>query len=232
MKRHIYLLFLIPVCLLSMLTLIYLVSKKEPLFALKNIKIKGMSQLTEGEIIKKINPFLQESFFGTDVAKVKETILSHPFVREVRVKRTFPFALVIDVKEKVPSALWVEPSGEIMVLDETGVGYRGIMRGIQGLLVINAPEPGQAQSLLREINRWVREGLIQKEWLSEVLYRDGNVTLFSAEEGVEVILGKEDQKERVRRALAVLDDAKKRGVLIRCIDARFEKGAIIKEGNG
>jgi cell division protein FtsQ len=232
MKKHIYLLFLIPVCLLSMLTLIYLVSKKEPLFALKNIKIKGMSQLTEGEIIKKINPFLQESFFGTDVAKVKETILSHPFVREVRVKRTFPFALVIDVKEKVPSALWVEPSGEIMVLDETGVGYRGIMRGIQGLLVINAPEPGQAQSLFREINRWVREGLIQKEWLSEVLYRDGNVTLFSAEEGVEVILGKEEQKERVRRALAVLEDAKKRGVLIRCIDARFEKGAIIKEGNG
>jgi cell division protein FtsQ len=215
-----------------MLTFTYLLSTKEPLFVLKNIRIKGMSQLTEGEIVKRISPFVQESFFGTDVAKVKETILSHPFVREVRVKRTFPFALVIDVKEKVPSALWVGPSGEISVLDEEGVGYRGLMREAGGLLVINAPEAAEATSLFRQINRWAREGLLRKEWLSEILYRSGNMTLFSAEDGVEVILGKEDQKERMKRALAVLDDAKKRGVLIRCIDARFEKGAIIREGNG
>ena len=231
MRRPLYLFFVVPLCMLSMLTLVYLLSKKEPLFALRNIKIKGMSQLSEGEIVKRINPFLQESFFGTDVGKVKETVLSHPFVRDVSVKRIFPFSLVIDVKEKIPSALWVRPTGEVSILDEGGVAYRGLMRETKGLLVINAPEATDAKSLFKEMNIWLRDGLIQKEWLSEVFYREGNVTLYSAEDGVEIILGKEEQKERMKRAAAVLDDAKKRGVLIKCIDARFEKGAIIREGN-
>jgi len=231
MRRPLYLFFVVPLCMLSMLTLVYLLSKKEPLFALRNIKIKGMSQLSEGEIVKRINPFLQESFFGTDVGKVKETVLSHPFVRDVSVKRIFPFSLVIDVKEKIPSALWVRPTGEVSILDEGGVAYRGLMRETKGLLVINAPEATDAKSLFKEMNIWLRDGLIQKEWLSEVFYREGNVTIYSAEDGVEIILGKEEQKERMKRAAAVLDDAKKRGVLIKCIDARFEKGAIIREGN-
>ena len=231
MRRPLYLFFVVPLCMLSMLTLVYLFSKKEPLFALRNIKIKGMSQLSEGEIVKRINPFLQESFFGTDVGKVKETVLSHPFVRDVSVKRIFPFSLVIDVKEKIPSALWVRPTGEVSILDEGGVAYRGLMRETKGLLVINAPEATDAKSLFKEMNIWLRDGLIQKEWLSEVFYREGNVTIYSVEDGVEIILGKEEQKERMKRAAAVLDDAKKRGVLIKCIDARFEKGAIIREGN-
>jgi cell division protein FtsQ len=231
MRRPLYLFFVVPLCMLSMLTLVYLLSKKEPLFALRNIKIKGMSQLSEGEIVKRINPFLQESFFGTDVGKVKETVLSHPFVRDVSVKRIFPFSLVIDVKEKIPSALWVRPTGEVSILDERGMAYRGLMRETKGLLVINAPEATDAKSLFKEMNIWLRDGLIQKEWLSEVFYREGNVTIYSAEDGVEIILGKEEQKERMKRAAAVLDDAKKRGVLIKCIDARFEKGAIIREGN-
>jgi hypothetical protein len=36
----------------------------------------------------------------------------------------------------------------------------------------------------------------------------------------------------LKRAIAVLEDAKKRGFLIKCIDARFEKGAIIQERKG
>ena len=75
-------------------------------------------------------------------------------------------------------------------------------------------------------------GIIEKDDLSEVVYRDGNVTLFSLDDGVEIILGKEDQTERLKRAVAVLDDAKKRGLLIKCIDARFENGAIVKERKG
>ncbi len=35
--------------------------------------------------------------------------------------------------------------------------------------------------------------------------------------------------KRLKRAMVVLEDAKKRGLLIKCIDARFEKGAIIQE---
>jgi hypothetical protein len=49
---------------------------------------------------------------------------------------------------------------------------------------------------------------------------------------VEIILGKEDHKARLKKALTVLRDADKRGLVIKCIDARFERGAIIQERKG
>ena len=90
MKRLAFYLFIIPLCLLSVLTVAYLFSKDEPLFSLKNIKIKGAAQLTDGEIMRRAYPFLKESIFQTQVDKVKEAVLAHPFVREVSIKRLYP----------------------------------------------------------------------------------------------------------------------------------------------
>jgi cell division protein FtsQ len=232
-KRSIYLLFAVPMCLLSVLTLMYLFSRTEPVFLLKNIKIKGAEQLEESEILTKIYPFLKDSIFRTDMGQVKQAIVSHPFVKEVSVKRIFPFSILIDVKERVSSALWVTPKGDIHMLDEEGEPYRTLIRGkTKDLFIINAKEKDEARSIFREINSWEHQGVIKKDDLSEVVYNEGNITLFSLDDGVEIILGKEEQLERLKRALAVLDDAKKRGLLIKCIDARFEKGAIIKEKKG
>jgi cell division protein FtsQ len=233
MKKILYMLFLIPMCVLSMLTLIYLFSKDEPLFFLKNIKINGVSQMREKDIMSKVSPFLKESLLKIDAAKMKEAIVSHPFVREATIKRVFPFSVVIDVKEKTPSALWVNGQGDIMVLDETGEPFRGFEKGdAKGMYIINAREKRDAKSIYKETNGWVTEGIIKKDLLSEVAYNEGNITIFGIDDGVEIILGKEDQKKRLKRAVAVFEDAKKRGLLIKCIDARFEKGAIISERKG
>jgi cell division protein FtsQ len=233
MKRTLYLLFIIPMCLLSVLTGMYLFSRTEPVFLLKNIRIKGAEQLPESEILTKIYPFLKDSIFGTDMGKVKAAITSHPFVKDVRVKRVFPFSILIEVKERVPSALWTGPGGDIQMLDEDGAPYRGLYKGSTlDLLVISAKEKNDAKSIFREVTDWDRRGIVKKDDLSEVMYNEGNITLFSLNDGVEIILGKEERSERLKRAIAVLEDAKKRGLLIRCIDARFENGAIIKERKG
>ena len=97
---------------------------------------------------------------------------------------------------------------------------------------ISAKEKKEAGLLFREVADWDRQGIMKKDDLSEAVYNEGNVTLFSLNDGVEIILGKEERPERLKRAVAVLEDAKKRGLLIRCIDARFENGAIVKERKG
>jgi cell division protein FtsQ len=233
MKKALYMLFLIPLCVLSMLTVIYIFAKDEPLFFLKSIKVNGVQQLREPDIMGRISPFLSTSLFKVDTAKMREAIVSHPFVKEVRIKRVFPFSLVIDVKERIPSALWVDGEGQVHVLDEFGEPYRGLTKGDgKGLFVINAREKSEAKSLYGQVNGWFREGLIKQGALSDIAYDEGNITIFGSEGGVEIILGKEDQKGRLKKAIAVLEDAKKRGFLIKCIDARFERGAIIKERQG
>jgi len=233
MKKILSLFFVIPLCVLSMFTIIYLFSKDEPLFFLKNIKINGVYQLKDSDVVSRISPFLKENLFKVDVVKMKEAITSHPFVREVNIKRVFPFSIVIDVIERKPSALWVNQEGEIHVVDENGEPYKNLSReDVKAMFIINAKERSEVKSVYREINAWIREGIVKKEILSEVAYCDGGFTIFGTDEGVEIILGKEDQKGRLKRALTVLEDAKRRGFLIKCIDARFEKGAIIKERKG
>jgi len=233
MKRIAYYLFIVPLCLLSVLTVIYLFSKDEPLFSLKNIKIKGASQLTDGEIMRRAYPFLKESIFKTEVDKVKDAVLAHPFVKEVSIKRLYPFSLVIEVKEKVASALWVSQAGDIQVLDENGVPFRELSKeDTRNMFVVHAKDQASAKSVFNQVNGWIREGAIKKDSISEVVYNEGSITLINLAEGVEIILGKEDQKARLKRATQVLEDVRKRGLRIRCIDARFDKGAIIKERKG
>jgi cell division protein FtsQ len=232
-KRISILIFLVPICLLLVITGVYLASRKEPMFLLKSIKVKGASQLSESEILKRVYPHLSDSIFKTDMNKVRQAVADHPFVKEARVKRVFPFSILIDVKEKIPSALWITANGDIKVLDEDGCTYRGISKGDEkGLLLITTNGKDDAKSIFRQVNTWDQRGILKKDAISEVAYHDGNVTVFSVDEGIEIVLGKEDQNERLKRALAVLNDAKKRGLIIRCIDARFEAGAIVKEKVG
>jgi cell division protein FtsQ len=233
MKRTLYTLFLIPLCVISMLTLIYIFAKDEPLFFLKNIKVNGVEQLKDHDVLGRASPFLKESLFKVDISKMKEAIMSHPFIKEVRIKRVYPFSLVIDVEEKRPSALWADGEGRVHVLDESGEPFRELLKGdTKGFLLINAKEKCDAKSVYGQLHEWFKEGIIKKENLSDVAYNDGNITIYGCEDGVEIILGKEDQKGRLKRAVTVLEDAKRRGFLIKCIDARFEKGAIIKERQG
>ena len=233
MKRLAFYLFIIPLCLLSVLSVAYLFSKNEPLFLLKNIKIRGATQLTDSEIMQRAYPFLKESIFGTQVDKVKEAVLAHPFVREVSIKRLYPFSLVIEVKEKVASALWVSPAGDIQVLDETGTAFRPLAKeDTKHLFVVHAKDQAAAKSVFNQVNAWMADKSIKKDSLSEVIDTDGSITLVYAGDGVEIILGKEDQTARLKRATAVLEDVRKRGLFIRFIDARFDKGAIIKERKG
>jgi cell division protein FtsQ len=235
MKKSLYTLFLIPLCVISMLTIIYIFAKDEPLFFLKNVKVNGIQQLKDNDIMGRAAPFLSDSLFKIDISKMKEAIVSHPFVKEVRIKRVYPFSLVIDVDEKMASALWVDGEGQLHVLDENGDPFRGFSKeDTKGLIVINAKNKSGAKSVYGLIHEWFKEGIIKRESLSDVAYSEGNITIYGCgcDDGVEIILGKEDQKGRLKKAVAVLEDAKQRGFLIKCIDARFEKGAIIKERQG
>ncbi len=230
MKRLLYILFITPVCLLSVLTMVYLFSNNSPLFMIKNVKIKGVNQLQDSEVMGRISPFVKDSIFNIDVSKIKEAIISHPFVQDVRIKRIFPFSVVIDVQEKKPFALWVDNQGKIKVLDEYGEPYRDLAKGtVKGMFIINTGEKEDIKKILKEVNLWISQGLIKKDDISEVVSRNCNITLFLVQDSIEIILGKEELTKRLKRALVVLEDAKKRGLLIKCIDARFEKGAIIQE---
>jgi cell division protein FtsQ len=232
MKRFLSALFIIPVCLLSAVTMAYLFSRGGALFSVRSVRVNGLSQLTEREVMTKIGPYINTNIFQVDVGGIEKVLGAHPFVRQARIKRVFPFSLIVDVREKQASALWVTPAGDVMALDELGEPFRPIMRYDKGFFLISAPDKGAAKVVFEQVEKWTRDGTIKTENISEVAYYDGGMTLYGREQGVQIILGREEQQKRLKKALAILNDARRRGLLIRCIDARFEKGAIVQERKG
>ncbi|HPC66354.1 MAG TPA: FtsQ-type POTRA domain-containing protein, partial [Syntrophorhabdaceae bacterium] len=94
MKKILYILFITPICLLSILTLVYLFSSDVPMFIIKNIKIVGVKQLKDADVMGRISPYIKDGVL--DAQKIREAVLSHPFVSDVRIKRVYPFSVVID----------------------------------------------------------------------------------------------------------------------------------------
>ncbi len=229
MKKVLLGLFLLPLSALSMFTLAYLFTKGDPLFSIRAISVKGVSQLKERDVVTSIAHLAKGTLFGADVERMSDLIRSHPLVRDVRISRVYPFSLVIDVVEKRPSALWVSGNGDIRVLDENGEPFRGIHKGETKLFLVRAPDKDAAQKVFRTVTDWTGDRLIKEDAISEVALEQRGLVLYGQKDGLEIILGTEGEKGRLKRALAVRDDAQKRGLMIKCIDARFEKGAIIQE---
>ena len=212
----------------------YLFSMDEPLFFAKHIRINGTDPETDKEILARVTPFLKANLFKIDAAKMKEAVVSHPFVKEVNIKRVFPFSLIIDVKEKKASALWVNGDGAVQVLDETGAPFRGLKKGDEkNMFLINARGQRGSEEYLQGDQRLDHaRGSSRRTRCPRYPIATG---MLPSSALTTVWRLSWERKTRIRgskRAVAVFEDARKRGLLIKCIDARFEKGAIIQERKG
>jgi len=204
-------------------------SHREPIFSLKAIKITGLKEASEKEIMATLSPYIGTNILTVNTEGIKKAILSHPHIKDVRVKRVYPFYLYVEIVERKPYALWVKEDGSLRVVDEDGFSYRGMLKNEDGsMFLIHAANEKDVKEALTILNKWFAEGLISRDFVSEIDYKDGGIRLISSE-NVEIILGKEEFEKRIKKAKAVLNDAKRKGLLIRSIDARFEKGAIIRE---
>ncbi|MCX7856781.1 MAG: FtsQ-type POTRA domain-containing protein [Deltaproteobacteria bacterium] len=229
MRKPIHLVFIMCLSFISIAIAFHLFSKKEPLFLLKGLKISGCRQCLENEIAAIITPYMGLNILSVNVEKMREEIMRHPYVRDVKIKRVYPFSLHIEIKEKIPCAIWVRNDGTLKVLDEEGRVFRDLVRSERSdMLLIHARSESEAKKILELVSRWISGGIIQRSFISELVDSENGLRIISSEK-IEIILGKEEFENRLKKAIRIMEDAKKRGLLIRCIDARFEKGAIIRE---
>lgn len=223
MKSFIRLMILLPFCFLSFVILFFLVSE-EGLFSLKEIRIEGVKNLKESEIIREISPFLKEGFLSLDEGKIESILSLNPSIKAVAVKKLYPSLLLVSIEEKKPAALWVGEDGKINVLDEKGIPFRTIKKeDIRGLLLINAPTKEEAKAAFEKIKIWIEKGILKKEDVMEVSLKDGEMRVFYKEDLIEIYLGERDFETRLKEALSLYKDAREKGLILRYIDARYEK---------
>ncbi|MCS7280244.1 MAG: FtsQ-type POTRA domain-containing protein [Desulfobacterota bacterium] len=203
--------------------------KEEPILRLKGIKVSGCDQIKEEEIISLVLPKLGKSILNLDTQTIRKALMAHPYVAEVKVKRVYPFYLHIAIREKSPTALWAKPDGTVKIVDEEGRPFRDLMlREKSKLPLIHAENEENLKEGLILLKGWVAQNIVKSDFIAELVYSRKAVRVVTTD-SVEILLGREDFEKRLKKALKVMEDAKRRGVLIKCIDARFEKGAIIRE---
>ena len=147
------------------------------------------------------------NILALDLEQLGERITAHPWVAEATVVRSLPDTLEISVREHVPAAMVL--AERFYLVDGEGRPFKAVEAGERGELPVIS---GIDRSWLRddreravaEIARGLavldRYRAKQRPRLSEIhLGSDGSVTLYTAEAGTQLNLGREHHGDRLER---------------------------------
>lgn len=95
-----------------------------PRFALRDVVVHGASRATEAELVRKGNIVLGTNLLSMDVAGIERGLATHPWVKEVRVRRALPSRLFVEVTEHQPVALLA--LGELYLVNQQGEPFKRV----------------------------------------------------------------------------------------------------------
>jgi cell division protein FtsQ len=90
-----------------------------PMFVIKKVEMTGLARLTPADLEPLMALKPSETLPELDLRAVHERILSHPWIREAQIRKSYPDKLEVRVVERRPFAVVQADSGDILV-DETG----------------------------------------------------------------------------------------------------------------
>ncbi len=117
------------------------------------VVIEGeLRHLVDRELIEAVRPHLGARFFELDVTAMHLALTQQPWVQSAAVRKHWPNAVVLHVRERVPAARWqdaalVSAEGEVF----TPPAPDG---SVLGLPLLRGPDPLAAPLLLETLARW------------------------------------------------------------------------------
>ncbi len=104
-------------CLVLVAVLLFLMS---PMFSIKNLSVAGNVKLTPEEIIKASGISKGDNIFAIDGAKAEEGIKKLGPVSGIRIVRSLPSGVTLEVSEKTECG-YIKEKGAYTAIDETGM---------------------------------------------------------------------------------------------------------------
>ncbi len=93
------------------------------LMNLKNIVLEGNSYVDENEIIDISSLVINRNIFKYNLKEIKKNIKSHPYVKEVEIRRKLPNTIIIQIKEREEYAI-ILYMGSYIYIDEENIVLR------------------------------------------------------------------------------------------------------------
>lgn len=189
---------------------------------IKYVRTEGVFQyLSKDEIKTALEPLVKTGFFDADVHAIHDAVLALPWVESVTVKRVWPDAIDIKVRERKPFVRWGEKS---LVSDQGIVFTPKSVEAFGDLIVVTGPE--QQHGKVLEIMKGVKTALADQSLeLAEFSINNRWAWKFKLANGLEVLLGRNEQLKKLQRFLKTLTVLQQEQIdAMEVIDLRYPNG--------
>lgn len=164
---------------------------------------------------------------SADLEQLKEGIKANPWVYQVGVARQWPAALYLQVREEVPVARW----GRSGLLNHEGDIFWPEQMAAYGDLPLMQGPAGDTALMMEQyydLNQMLRTVQLQ---VTELKFEARGAWTLTLENGIRVVIGREQVVERLERFLTVYDLRLKQAAdagRIEQIDIRYNNGLAVK----
>jgi len=162
-------------------------------------------------------------FFAVDLDAVRSSIEGLPWIMRAEVSRQWPDALHVSVVEHRPVARWNETG---LFSDRGEVFQVSGSESMQGLARLGGPEARSEEVLRRWQKLRRRLDSIGRQVVAVMLDERGAWTV-DLDDGVQLILGREQVDRRVERYLRSQASLQELGQAIRFVDLRYTNGLAV-----
>lgn len=212
-------------------------------FKVRNVEVQGTSRVSSAEVQALVRRDVEKTgVWKADLAGVSAQLERLPWVRSVVVSRVLPDGIRVRISERVPRAVVRTASGRFRWVDEDAVLLGEMLptdqipsfflRGLneEDAAVTRGENRERVQKFLELQRDWDAAGLSER--VSEVNLidiHDIRAQLAGDNSQIEVRLGSQDQGNRLKKALEVLDGQRQtsHGGLISYIDLSQGRRAIV-----
>jgi cell division protein FtsQ len=203
-------------------------------FRVREVEVEGGQKIPKETLLSLTVMEGMPNLFSVKLKEVVKRLESHPWIEQVRVRKVFPDKILIQIDERKPMAIvqldelyYIDTQGEIFspVGDRDEYNYP-YLTGLTRRVLEKDPE--EAKRLITKAMEFLRivgqEKLLPLREISEIHMEEAfGIHCFTKAEGVEIRIGWEDFREKLRRVSLIWSDLRKRGlsvVLIDCSDLR------------
>ncbi|HEX7047839.1 MAG TPA: FtsQ-type POTRA domain-containing protein [Gammaproteobacteria bacterium] len=191
----------------------------------KTLEITGeLDRVGAAEVRDVLQPYIASGFAGIDMRAAQESLEALPWVAKAKVRRQWPGALLVEVREESPVATWFGTA----LMNEDGIVFVDGAAGFASLPDVGGPAGTQDAMLerLRDLREATRTNGLELRRLLRTERRAERFWFAGADgKTVEVRLGRRDVDERLQRFLkAAWPALENRVQQIEYVDMRYTNG--------
>jgi cell division protein FtsQ len=210
------------ITVLLLVGMVWVIGTSVKRIPIKYVRTEGVFQyLSKDEIKTALQPLVTTGFFDADMQAIHQAVSGLTWVDTVTVKRVWPDAIDIKIREKKPYVRWGQQSlvsarGEIITPKS--------IEPFKNLPILQGPELQQVKTL--EIMKGVNTALADQSMkMAEFTINDRWSWKIKLTTGLEILLGRNEQLKKLQRFLKTLDVLGQEQVeKIAIVDLRYPNG--------